>query len=84
MSYPDVTFVGLAAHDTDERIRAFVDEIGLHNMLTVVDDDNALWARFGIRVQPAWVFVDGDGTIDIVVGALHGDALEQRLEGLLP
>ena len=77
-----VAFVGMAGHDTDEAHRAFVDEHGLDHLLHVVDDDGSLWARFGVSYQPAWVFVDDDGTMRTVAGGLYED-LEARLQALV-
>jgi hypothetical protein len=57
----------------------FVDEFGLEDMLTLVDDDGSLWAAYGVLYQPAWVFVAPDGTTEVVAGALFGDALTARL-----
>lgn len=74
--------MGIAAHDSDERMHGFVDEFGLESMLTVVDDDGSLWGRYGIQYQPAWVFVAPDGQVDIVAGALFGDGLVQRLDAV--
>ncbi len=77
-----MTFVGIAAHDTDEAMHAFVAEHGLEAMVTLVDDDETLWAHYGIRYQPAWVFVAADGGAEIVAGALFGDGLTTRLDEL--
>ncbi len=78
-----MNFVGIAAHDTDAAMAAFVDEFSLEAMPTLVDDDGDLWARFGVRAQPAWAFVDADGEVRVVAGALYGDALDQRIAELL-
>jgi hypothetical protein len=75
-----VTFVGIPAQDTDDAMRAFVDRHGLGAMPQVVDDEGDLWARFGVRVQPAWVFVPDDGEPVAVYGPLTGEALDERLE----
>jgi peroxiredoxin len=77
-----VTFVGVAGHDTDEAHRAFVAEHGLGDMLHVVDDDGSVWEYFGVSYQPAWVFVDEDGTTDRVAGGLYDD-LPARLQALV-
>jgi hypothetical protein len=75
-----VTFVGVPAQDTDEAMRDFVDRHGLGAMTQVVDDDGALWARFGVRVQPAWVFLPDDGEAVPVYGPLFDGALDERIE----
>lgn len=51
-------------------------------MTTLVDDDGSLWSHFGVRVQPAWVFVDADGEVERVLGELTRQQLLERLETL--
>jgi hypothetical protein len=62
---------------------AFVERHGLRAMPQVVDDDGELWARLGVRVQPAWVFVAPDGRSDTVLGALYDEALFDRIDAHL-
>ncbi|MEX0869162.1 MAG: hypothetical protein WD011_05770 [Nitriliruptoraceae bacterium] len=63
-------------------MHAFVDEFGLENMTTIVDDDGTLWSRFSVRVQPAWAFVTADGTLDVHFGPLSRGELNERLSTL--
>lgn len=77
-----ITFVGMAGHDTDQAHRDFVDEHDLGDMLHVVDEDGSLWSRYGVSYQPAWVFIDDDGATEVVAGGLYDD-LESRLQALL-
>jgi hypothetical protein len=60
-------------------MRDFVERHGLERMTQVPDDDGELWARFGVRVQPAWVFVPDDGDVEAVYGGLFDDALAARI-----
>lgn len=78
----DVTFVGIAGHDGDDAHRAFVDTHDLDDLVHLVDDDGSLWARYGIDYQPAWVFVDDDGTTEVVAGGLYDD-LAVRVQELV-
>jgi hypothetical protein len=78
-----VTFLGIPALDGDDAMLAFVDRHGLERMPQAVDDDGELWARFGVRVQPAWVFVAPDGSTQTVLGALYDQALFDRIDGFL-
>jgi len=64
-------------------MQAFVDQFGLGDMTTLVDDDGTLWRRYGVVSQPAWVLIGTDGQMDVVSGALFGDRLYQRLDALL-
>ena len=64
-------------------MQAFVDQFGLADMTTLIDDDGALWRRYGVLSQPSWVLIGTDGEMDVVAGALFGDRLSQRLDALL-
>jgi hypothetical protein len=78
-----VTFLGIPALDQDDAMLEFVERHGLERMPQAVDDDGDLWASFGVRVQPAWVFVAPDGTTQTVLGALYDEALFARIDDLL-
>jgi hypothetical protein len=78
-----VSFLGIAALDGDDAMSAFVDRHGLEDMPQAVDDDGELWRRFGVRAQPAWVFVAPDGSSETVLGALYDDALFDRIDAFL-
>lgn len=63
-------------------MQGFVDTFSLafpHAM----SEDGSLWARFGVPYQPAWVFVNDDGTADVVHGALPESDLESMLDRLI-
>lgn len=65
-------------------MRDFVSRHDLpQSMIQVVDPDGTLWARFGVSYQPAWAFIDEDGTVDVHAGPLAGDPLIERVEQLL-
>jgi len=46
-------------------MRAFVSETGTGAFTHVVDADGALWTRFGVVSQPAFVFVDSSGAAEV-------------------
>ena len=48
----------------------------------LVDGDGTLWERFGVITQPAWVFIDDDGSVRRVQGSLDEDGLRAQLEEL--
>jgi hypothetical protein len=60
----------------------FRDRHGLGSMTTVVDDDGTLWPHFGVRAQPAWLFVTPDGEVERVLGELSHEQLVERLDAL--
>ncbi len=79
----EVTFIGVPGHDSVEAHQAFVDEHDLNDIAHAVDDDQAsLWSRYGISYQPAWVFIDDGGDVEVVAGGLY-DGLEARVQDLI-
>lgn len=79
----EVTFIGIPGHDSVEAHQAFVDEHDLNGIAHAVDDDQAsLWSRYGISYQPAWVFIDDGGDVEVVAGGLY-DGLEARVQDLI-
>jgi peroxiredoxin len=77
-----VQFLGIAWQDTREAMQDFVDRYELR-MPTAVDEDGALFARFGFTYQPAWAFVNDDGKVTTIFGALGEDGLEEEIRTLL-
>lgn len=77
-----VPIVGMAGRDDTKPMREFVARHGLEGIPHAVDDDGSLWAGFGVRGQPAWVFIAPDGTKEVVFGALSEAQLTQRLDAL--
>ena len=64
----------------------FVERHGVGSFDHVVDPEGAsdsIWERFGIVTQPAWVFVDDDGSTKTLVGLLGEDGLNAEIDALL-
>lgn len=72
----------MAGRDDTGPMADFVARHGLGFVPHAVDEDGSLWADFGVRGQPAWVFVDKQGRSSIVFGALSDDDLEARLDAI--
>jgi len=62
---PRVTFVGIAGRSDSAAMRGFVSKYGL-NFTNLDDSDGALWSRFNVPWQPAYLFVRSDGTSEFV------------------
>jgi len=62
---PGVTFVGVAAHSDIGAMQGFVAKYGL-NFTNLNDADGAIWARYNVPWQPAWVFYRADGSSTFV------------------
>jgi hypothetical protein len=48
----------------------------------VVDHDGSIWSSFGVSAQPAFAFVDDDGTVEVFVGSLGETGLTERMQAL--
>lgn len=70
--------MGVAWQGDESSMQGFIDTHGI-TFPTANDDDGELYARFGIPFQPAWVFVDASGTMDVHLGALEPDELDSVL-----
>ena len=47
----------------------------------IADEDNAVWAAFGVTSQPRFAFIDDDGSVEVV--RLPIGELSTRVEALL-
>lgn len=63
-------------------MQEFVETFDVGGFPHAVDDDGTVWASYEIRTQPAFVFIDDDGTTETHVGALGVDGLTERLDAL--
>ena len=63
-------------------MRAFVERHSI-TFPSVVDRPGAIFAEFGVPYQPAWVFIDADGTTTRFQGSLGEDELRVRLDELI-
>lgn len=76
---PDVGFVIVHSGGDAESYRGWIDaaDVDGTNVVHVVDDELALWHRFGVTAQPSTVLVAADGTLRTVVGALGESGLDR-------
>ena len=75
--------IGVASRDTIEQIEAFVADTGVDTFPHAADIDGDVWEFYGIGSQPAFVFINDDGTFDTRLGSLDEDGLTERVEHLL-
>ncbi len=78
-----IDIIGVASRDERPAMEEFVARHGLEDMVNIADVEGAVWQRFGVVGQPAWVFLDaatGDG--ERVLGAIPRADLEARLDAL--
>ncbi|BDB43543.1 MULTISPECIES: redoxin domain-containing protein [Mycobacterium] len=83
-AHPAVSFVGIAAHSDVGQMQGFVSKYGL-NFTNLNDADGAIWARYGVPWQPAWVFYRPDGSSTFVnntTSAMSQQELSGRVAAL--
>ena len=61
----------------------FVDETGVGAFDHWIDINGAVWVELGVIDQPAFAFVNDDGTVEVEIGALGEDGLTERLQNLI-
>jgi len=81
---PDVTFVGVAARSDVSAMQGFVSKYNL-NFTNLNDVDGAIWARYNVPWQPAYVFYRADGSSTFVnnpTSAMPRQELSDRVAAL--
>ena len=78
-----VTIIGVASRDDDVAAMAdFVADTGTGAIPHIADVSGDVWASFGVIQQPAWVFINDDGTAELNQGDLEEAELVARLQDL--
>lgn len=77
-----VEVIGVAGRGELAEMEQFVDDTGTGGLQHMVDDDGAIWSQFGVAAQPAFVFIDDSGEMELFVGALGREALTERMQAL--
>lgn len=79
----EVTFIGVAGRDDADAMTRFVADYGVDAFEHIADFDLELWRYFGITSQPAFVFINDDGSATGRLGALGVERLTERVESLI-
>ena len=72
----------MAGKSQQAAMEAFVAEHGVDAFPHTIDDDGSIWERFDVRLQPAFAFIDDDGTITLHRGALGTEGIASQIEAL--
>lgn len=73
---PDgVALMGVAGQSELPDMQSFVTEFGVGNFAHMADVDGSIWENFGIPYQPAYAFINDDGTIETVIGPMGKDGV---------
>lgn len=78
-----VTLFGVAGRGELDAMADFVSDTGTEAITHVADLDGSIWNSYGIYGQPAFAFIDDDGTVEVFVGSMGGDALAERVDALI-
>jgi len=74
-----ITFLGVAWNGTDDMMNEFVNRHSI-DFSTVSDRTGTIYALFEIPVQPAWVFINSDGSSKTHRGPIDEVALFEILD----
>ena len=77
-----VRFIGVASRDDAGAIEGFVEKYNVGQFDHIIDTDGVLWSKYGVMSQPAFTFINDDGTVDTRLGALGSDGLTEAVESL--
>lgn len=78
-----VNLIGVPGRGELDAMSSFVDDTGTGGITHVADLDGDIWSAFGVYGQPAFAFIDDDGTVEVFIGGLGGDALAERIDELI-
>ena len=78
-----VTILGVAGRDELSAMEAFVEDLGVGAFPHVANEDLEIWFQYEVRSQPAFVFIDDDGSFETVIGAMGESGLTSMIDELL-
>ncbi len=76
-----VRVIGVAWNGSEESMQEFVTKHQL-TFVNIKDNDGLVFAQFDVAYQPAWVFIQQDGTSESILGAMDEVTLTKMLEKL--
>jgi hypothetical protein len=79
----EVNIIGVGGRGNVEDMKSFVDEYGVFGFEHIADEDTQIWFEFGVTSQPAFVFINDDGTSETLISSLGQEGLTERIEALI-
>lgn len=79
----DVTVIGVAGRDSADTFQEWITSREVGGFEHIADPDIEVWREFGITTQPAFVFINDDGTVERRPGAMGLDGLTARINELI-
>ncbi len=80
--FPDVNFVGVSGRAPLADMQDFVNDLGVDGFEHIADEDGVVWSQYDIASQPAFVFIDDSGEVDVTISGLGQSGLTERVEAL--
>ena len=77
-----VTILGVAGRDDLRDMEEFVAEFGVGGFEHIADEDVEIWKAYNVTSQPAFVFINDDGTSETLISSLGLEGLTARVEAL--
>jgi thiol-disulfide isomerase/thioredoxin len=78
----DVQVIGVAGRGEVPDMEDFVSDTDTGSLTHVVDDRGDIWSSYEVAAQPAFAFIDDDGTYEVVIGAMGEEALTEQMSAL--
>jgi len=79
----DVTVIGVAGRDDADTFSSWIADNEVETFDHITDPDIAVWREFGITSQPAFAFLNDDGTVETFIGPMGFESLTERVETLV-
>jgi len=79
----EVTVIGVAGRDDADTFEEWITGREVDGFDHIADPDIEVWREFGITTQPAFTFINNDGTSESHLGALGLESLTSRVEALI-
>lgn len=76
-----VRIIGVAWNGSEQSMQEFVTKHQL-TFANIKDNEGAIFAQFDVAYQPAWVFIQQDGTSETNLGAMDEVTLSKMLNKL--
>jgi thiol-disulfide isomerase/thioredoxin len=78
----EIEVVGVAGRGEVSEMEDFVADTETGELTHVVDDSGDIWSSYEVISQPAFAFIDDDGTYEVFAGALGEDGITEQMAAL--
>jgi thiol-disulfide isomerase/thioredoxin len=78
----EAEIIGVGALGPVDDMNQFVADAELGQLRHISDEEAAVWAKFGVAGQPAFVFISTDGAVQIVPGSLTTEQIVEKARAL--